>query len=83
MFNRLGVARIGRVGRACGCRIVNDWEELLLEEAAMDRVGTCRLGAFSPPGSGDTFATVEVRELRLEERKRRRARGAKATVLQE
>ena len=26
VFNRLGVARIGRVGRVCGCRVVNDWE---------------------------------------------------------
>ena len=26
----------------------------------MDRVGTCRLGAFSPPRSGNTFATVGI-----------------------
>ncbi|GMH56934.1 hypothetical protein TL16_g02254 [Triparma laevis f. inornata] len=49
VFHRLGLGRVGRVGRICGCRVVNDWEELLsgeVEGGGGDHLGKCALNGF-------------------------------------
>ncbi|GMH97344.1 hypothetical protein TrST_g8184 [Triparma strigata] len=67
VFHRLGIARVGRVGRVCGCRVVNDWEELLNEGGgggggAVEggRMGRCVLNAYKGFPPHKLVATVQA-----------------------